>query len=429
MRAVVFEKSIPRYAVMKLAGPRRAARWATGSLRALQTARLVDIAEQALPGDEWIRIKPTLAGVCGSDLSVICSKGSPYFSPLTSSPFVFGHEVVGTVAEVGGGVSAFEDRDALATMSVGDRVILEPALGCVVRGIEPLCDACARGQNGLCANVTRGCLSAGIQTGYCRDTGGAWSDGFVAHRSQLHFVPDGVSDEAAVLTEPLACVVHGVLRALPRDCDTVLVIGCGSIGLLTIAALRGFGCKSRIVAVAKYEHQREHATRLGAEVLLSPVSGRDAKTGYATWAKELEAELHYPEIGKPTVIGGADVSFDCIGSSQSIDDAVRFTTGGGTMVLLGMPGIPSNIDWTAIWFKELTLKAAYAYGMETTGATPVSEAGTMHSCALALRMLEVCGSKLTPLLSDPFPLERFRDGVRASLFTGQSGHVKTVFRI
>lgn len=429
MRAVVFQKSIPRYAVMKLSGPKRAARWATGSVRALHTAKLVDIPQQPLPGDQWLRIKPTLAGVCGSDLSVICSKGSPYFSPLTSSPFVFGHEVVGTVTEIGAGVSAFEDRESLEILSAGDRVILEPALGCVVRGIEPLCDACVRGQNGLCANVTRGCISAGIQTGYCRDTGGAWSDSFVAHRSQIHGVPDSVSDEAAVLTEPLACVVHGVLRAMPHDDDTVLVVGCGSIGLLTIAALRSLESKARIVAVAKHKHQRDHATRLGADLILSPISKKDAKSGYATWAKELGAELHYPEIGKPTVIGGANVSYDCIGSSQSIDDTVRFTTGGGSMVLVGMPGIPSNIDWTGIWFKELTIKAAYAYGLETTNDTPVSQAGTMHSCTLALQMLTQCGEQLSPLLSEPYPLEQFREGVRSALFTSQSGHVKTVFRI
>ena len=428
MRAVVFQKSIPRYAVMKLAGPKRAARWATGSLRSMHTAKLVDIPEQPLPGKEWIRVKPILTGVCGSDLSVICSKGSPYFSPLTSSPFVFGHEVVGTITDIGADVAGFEGRQDLSAMSVGDRVVLEPALGCVVRGIDPPCEPCVRGQNGLCNNITRGCISAGIQTGYCRDTGGAWSDSFVAHRSQLHAVPDGVSDEAAVLAEPLACVVHGVLRALPADDQTVLVTGCGSIGLLTIAAIRAFGCKSKIIAIAKYEHQRQHAARLGADVLLPPV-GRNAKQGYAAWAEQLNAELHFPEIGKPTVVGGADIAFDCIGSSASIDDTVRFTTGGGSMVLVGMPGIPHNVDWTAIWFKELTLMAAYAYGLETIDETPFSPACTAHTCELALRILQKHGNDLAPLLSKPYALEDYMSGVRAALFTGSSGNVKTIFRI
>ncbi len=428
MRAVVFRKSIPRYAVMKIAGAKRAARWATSGLRSLHTAKLIDMPEQPLPSKEWLRVRPTLAGICGSDLSVICSKGSPYFSPLTSSPFVFGHEVVGTVTEVGDDVAAFQDKHNLPTLSVGDRVVLEPALGCIVRGIDPPCEPCSRGQSGLCRNITRGCISAGIQTGYCRDTGGAWSDSFVAHRSQLHVVPDGMSDEAAVLAEPLACVVHGVLRALPRDDQTVLVTGCGSIGLLTIAALRAFGCKSRIFAVAKYDHQRQHATRLGADVLLNPVS-RKSKDGYAVWADALSAELHFPEIGKPTVIGGVDIAFDCIGSSASIDDTVRFTTGGGSVVLVGMPGIPYNVDWTAIWYKELTMMAAYAYGEETIAETPFSPACSEHTCELALRILTKNGDDLEPLLSDPYPLENYLAGVRSALFTGRSGHVKTIFRI
>ena len=74
-------------------------------------------------------------------------------------PFVMGHELVGMISETGSDV---------VDVSVGDRVVLHPALGCKVRGIEPVCDACETGLDALCRNVNKGDISSGIQTGYCR---------------------------------------------------------------------------------------------------------------------------------------------------------------------------------------------------------------------------------------------------------------------
>ena len=144
MKAVVFNKSIPRYVALKLLGPKRAARIATGSFRALCPVSMQDVRVPELPTGEWLRVTPTLTGICGSDLGVICCKSSPYLSPLTSTPFVLGHEVVGTITHLGRDVARCEEADGLAPLSLGDRVILEPALGCRVRGIRPLCAASNR---------------------------------------------------------------------------------------------------------------------------------------------------------------------------------------------------------------------------------------------------------------------------------------------
>ncbi len=435
MKAIVYQKSIARYAAMKIIGPRRSAKWATSSFGPLCPVSMCEIDAPSLPSGEWLRVKPILTGICGSDLSVVCAKGSPYFSPLTSTPFVLGHEIVGTISELGSDVSRIENEDSLTAVKVGDRVIIEPALGCRVRGISPPCAACKSGAHALCRNITRGDIAAGIQTGYCRDTGGGWSSEFVAHRTQVYTVPDSVTDEAAVLAEPFTCALHGVLRAKLKPNDTALVMGCGSIGLLTIAAIRALGFKGRIVAVAKYQHQIDHARRLGANDTLCPHSG-NIKESYAAWAKSLDAELHFPELGKPTVLGGVDVVFECIGSSQSIDDSIRFTTGGGAVVLIGMPGIPSNIDWTAIWYKELSLHAAYAYGLEQHGSekhgTKQNGSGDekpQHTCEMALSILETSGAQLAPLVSNPFELSDYKNALRSALFTAQSKNIKTVFRI
>jgi len=256
MRALLFRKSIPRYLALKTLG-RRAQRLLT---RRILPVSLRDVAEPALPNAQWLRIRPRLSGICGSDLATIWATGSPYLAPVISMPFVLGHELVGTIEEMGAEVSGF---------SIGDRVVLHPALGCRVRGIEPMCDACSDQRDALCRSVTRGDISAGIQTGYCRDTGGGWGDSLVAHQSQVYKVPDAMSDTVAVLTEPFACALHAALRVRLHPSDTVLVIGCGSIGLLTIAALRATGCTARIVASSKYDHQSLLARRMGADVVMS----------------------------------------------------------------------------------------------------------------------------------------------------------------
>ncbi len=430
MKAIAFEKSIPRFVAMKLLGTRRSGRLATGSWNVFSPAALRDVPEQPLPTEEWVRVAPRLSGICGSDLSVICAKGSPYFAPLTSTPFVFGHEVVGVVTELGGRVAACESSDGLPALSVGDRVFLEPALGCRVRGITPPCAACSRGQNALCINVTRGDISAGIQTGYCRDTGGAWADSFVAHRTQLFPVPAQVHDEAAVLAEPFSCALHGVLRVALSNDQTLFVVGCGAIGLLTVAAIRAIGCTARIVAVAKYSHQRQHAMDLGANVIVAPPRHDGGRRGrYDQWAGALDAELYYPELGKPTVLGGANVTFDCIGSSTSIDDSIRFTASGGDVVLIGMPGIPSNVDWTSIWYKELSLHAAYAYGVENARGAVAQHLAGRHTCDIAIDLLETWGDRLARLVSQPYRLHEHRHALRSALFTARSGVVKTLFRI
>lgn len=405
MKAIVFQRSIPRYALLRYAGPRMRSLYTSGA----SPVALLDVPPPKLPGPGWVRVTPKLAGVCGSDLATITCKSSPYLAPVTSMPFVLGHEVVGVVAETTSGVTR---------VRTGDRVVLQPALGCAVRGLTPPCERCAAGEIALCRHVTRGAISAGIQTGYCRDTGGGWSEGFVAHESQLYRVPAAMPDRVAVLVEPFACALHAALRAAPGPADTVFVMGCGAVGLLLIAALRASGCTSRIVAVARYPHQQRLAKELGASELTA-ARGTTAER-YAAWAKSLSAEVLRPELGKPAVIGGADVTYDCVASSESLDDCIRFTRSGGTMVVVGMPGVPSGVDWTPLWYKELTLSAAYAYGVEGADRRPTFE--------LAIERLGPIADRVAPLVAAPLPLADYRAAFRAALNTGESGTVKTVFQ-
>ena len=408
MKALLFRKSVPRYALLKMLGPRLRRRCIHG----LSPLSLCDIPEPKRPTERWVRIEPRLTGICGSDLATVSAKGSPYLAPVTSMPFVLGHELIGTVTETGREVEALD---------VGQRVVLHPALGCRVRGIDPPCNACRDRRDALCRNVTRGDISSGIQTGYCRDTGGGFGESLVAHESQAYPVPEEIDDRAGVLLEPFACALHGVMRASPGETDTVLVIGCGPIGLLTIAAMRALQCHARIVAVAKYEHQAQHALDLGADELIEARGG--ARQRYHAWGKVLDAEILESQIGKPTVVGGADVVFDCVASAGTLDDGMRFTRSAGTFVLIGMPGKPSGVDWTPLWFKELTVHAAYAYGPERCAGT---ERDTFD---IAIDLMRTWGPRLSRLVGPPFELSEYRAAFSAALDAGRSGALKTVFTL
>jgi threonine dehydrogenase-like Zn-dependent dehydrogenase len=401
MLAVQYIKSIPRWLLVKTLGNRFPG-LCTGPLGVV---RLRNLAELPLPGPRWAQVRPRLSGICGSDLAAVTARGSPFFGPLTSFPFTFGHEVVGTVGAVGAEVRHVRP---------GDRVVLEPALHCEVRGIHPPCLPCRQGHYGNCTNVTAGPLGAGVQTGYCAATGGGWSGTLVAHELQLHKVPDSIPDETAVLTEPFSCALHAVLRAFPRE-GTALVIGCGTIGLLTVAALRALQSPCRIVAWAKHRHQQELAGRLGADTVVSGGPGE-----YELLCRLSGAVRYFPELGQPTVLGGFDVVFDCVGSARSLNDAVSLTRSQGRTVLVGMPAIPKTVDWTTLWYKELDVKGAYVYGQEEF------QGERLRTFELALRLLGGCRVDLRALITHRFTLPQYREALRVALGTGRHQSVKTV---
>ncbi len=403
MQAIQYTKNIPRYLALRYLGKR----WRSLYTSQFSCIDLVDIPEPQLPTQQWVKIRTRLSGICGSDLATITAKGSPYFSPFTSTPFVLGHEIVGEIVEIG---------DAVKDWSIGERVVIEPALSCVVREIDPPCHQCQNFRFANCENITKGSISAGIQTGYCRDTGGGWSQYVLAHQSQLHLIPDDMSDEIAVLLEPFACAVHGVLQIELDSKSDICVVGGGTIGLLTIAALRMLGYQNRIVVFAKHSHQQQFARDLGANVVIPVNNSR-----YTVFSELIDAKSYQPELGQQVLLGGVDLTFDCVGSSVTIDDALRFTRAGGEVILLGMPGIPKNIDWTSIWYKQLRVKGAYTYGLEIYNGKQI------HTFQLGLYLLQLYGDQLLPLVGTPFSIRDYQRAIQTALNTGQTSTVKTVF--
>src|ERR671932_783126 len=393
---------------MRVAGcSPRLMRAASKRIKPLETSRfsplqLEDAFDPELPTPEWVRVKPLLSGICGSDLGTLSAESSPYFSPITSPPFVMGHEVFGVVAQENSGFSA------------GERVVVEPALGCAVRGIDPPCAYCASGRYALCLHVVKGDISPGIQTGFCGDTGGGWSEEtLVAHPSQLHQIPGDVSDEAAVAIEPLACAVHAALKLYPGPNETTLVIGAGRVGLFVVAALKQLTNAGPIICVAKYTRQEKEASRLGADEVVHP------EEAYEKLPTALGAERYRPELGKPVVMGGADKVFECVGAPGTIEYAARLCAPGGEVAFVGMPPARSCLDLTALWHKEVELSGAYAYGIEEYRGERVK------SFELALRIAPEI--KLESLVGPRFKLREYREAIAAARSSGPKGHVKVVF--
>ena len=218
-----------------------------------------------------------------------------------------------------------------------------------------MCDSCALGLTGGCERVAFGHLKPGLQTGYCADTGGGWSVALAAHESQLHPVPERMSDEDAVMVEPAACAVHAAYaEALPGD--LVVVLGAGTLGLCVVAALRRFRDPSTLVAVAKHPEQRRLAADLGADVVVEPGEERRA-VRRLTGALQTGAQL----------TAGANVVVDCVGSADSLADALAVVAPRGHVVLVGMPGVV-RVDLTPLWHREVKLSGAYAYGRELDSA-------------------------------------------------------------
>ena len=190
------------------------------------------------------------------------------------------------------------------------------------------------------------------------------------------------------------------------------------MGLLTIAALRAVDSPVRIVALAKHPHQQELAKTLGADEILAAGRGQ-----YDALCQCTGATMHQTEIGRPTVLGGFDLVFDCVGSPRSLDDALRFTRARGRTILVGMPAIPKTVDWTTIWFKELSVMGVYAYGMEDFHGERIK------TFELALRFLREGKVDLRPLVTHRFALTDYKRAIQTALATGPNRSVKTLFEI
>jgi threonine dehydrogenase-like Zn-dependent dehydrogenase len=407
MQALVCNASVPRQIVSGLLG-RLDKRFYLGPFAMIA---LSEIPEPSLPADDWVVLRTRLCGICGSDYKQVYLNGS-MDNPMTaliSFPQVLGHEVVGTIERVG---------PAVRTRRVGERVVLNPWLSCGPRGITPPCAACARGQFSICRNFHRGHLAPGIHTGNSASATGGFAPFVPAHESMCIPIPDGVSDEQAVLADPFSVSFHGILKRPPADGSTVLVYGCGTLGLLAIAILRALYPTVRVLAVARFPHQAELAGRLGAARVFAHRPTEEIVRGVAD---TLENELVTPWFGSPWLYGdGVGIVYDTVGDAETLEVGIRVVAPRGAIVVTGVE-MPRRFEWTPLYFKEIELIGSNAFGVEEF------EGRRRHAMEIYLDLVRDGRLDGTPILSHRFPLAHWQEALLACGDQEHSRAVKVLF--
>ena len=409
MKALTFRIELPRLAFAKVFGAIAPRAYVSG-FGAVQCEKVDEPKPhgEAEKREEWVVVRPDLAGICGSDVMQVfleAATDNP-LSAVVSAPHVMGHEVVGTVLEVGKRVTRFA-RD--------DRVAVSPWLSCSVRALAP-CAQCERGDYPLCEHFFDGAIARGMHLGNCRDVGGGFAETMCLHESMLFPIPDGVSFDDAVLADPFAVALHAVLRAPPERGETVLVWGCGSLGLMTIHLLSVLFPGVTILAIDHKPRMKDLVARLGAHRLFTS----RGKELVAEIGEHLKAPMRKPFFGLPWLQTGVDKIYDTVGAPSTLEIGVRVVRPRASIVMVGVAQ-PRRFEWTPLYFKEISLLGSNAYGVETL------EGKRAHGIALFLEMLEKKRLDFSGVVTHRFALDRFGDAFMSVYDKRRSGAIKVLF--
>jgi threonine dehydrogenase-like Zn-dependent dehydrogenase len=380
------------------------------TLPGLSHLQLEETPTPDLPSESWVVIKSKIAGICGSDLGFLQWKPMPASEPYFPLPFIPGHELFGEVEAVGKKVKG---------LHVGQRVSIDPSLGCKERGFKKPCVQCRNGNPGICERLAEGCLKPGLLIGTCRDTGGGWGEYFVAPGHRLHSLPDKIGDDEASLLEPFSVCLRAVLNNPPQKKELVVVIGAGTIGLMNVSALKAVEPTCRVTCVAKYPFQGNLARKFGAEYII------DAQNDdvMESVGKLAQTKVHKLSRGGALLAGGVRMVYDTIASSTTINQALRMTLGKGVVVILGLPAMPEAVDWTPIFLKEIKVIGSLTYGTE------VFKGKRADTFARAIELVAKRRADLTPIKPRKYPLEQYREALTQAASKKTSGAVKVSFAL
>lgn len=304
------------------------------------------------PAPDEVVIEVDSAGICGTDLHILRGE-LPYPYPITP-----GHEVVGTVVEVG--------KDA-RNLRHGTRVTFDPNVPC------GRCYFCRRMRFNHCLDWQ------GI--GITRQGGFAER---VAVPAKVVYPVGEVPFERAVFAEPLACVVYGVLRAGPEPGDRALLFGAGPVGLLLLQVLKVAGATVTVVEVRK--ERLKLAEALGAD--FSVAAGE---------------EDHIKEVAP----FGYDLVVDATGSPDVVSKCFDFVVPGGKFLIFGVCPEGATVPFSPfhVYRRDLTILGSFALNC------------TMER---ALNLLSSCSVRVEPLISHRFPLDRFPEALELAGSEGPS---------
>jgi threonine 3-dehydrogenase len=311
---------------------------------------MVDVPQ---PGAGEALIKVKAASICGTDLHIY--RWDPWAASRIKPPLVFGHEFAGEVVKLGDGAS---------TVKTGDYVSAETHVVCGV------CQQCRTGQEHICQNVS----IIGV------DRPGCFAEYIVVPECNLWLNPPEMPAEIASVQEPFGNAVHTALSA-ELVANTVLITGCGPIGLMAIAIAKAAGAE-RVIATEVMPYRIELARAIGADLVLNPT----------------ETDV-IREIMALTADSGVDVLLEFSGNPSALREGFTVLRRGGYAALLGIPSESVEMDLA----NGLIFKGATVYGV--TGRliwrTWYQTKALLHSGAVDLR----------PLITHRLPLEDFQKGM------------------
>lgn len=361
-----------------------------------------------LVAEDWILVKTVYCGICGSDMKELTLSGArdnPIQSLITF-PQILGHEPVGIIEKVGIKVNKFKN---------GDRVVINPWFPCTTRGIKPECSRCQIGDYQHCQNFQNGNLPRGMHLGTTKGFGG-FAQYIAVHESQCFLLPSEVSFDQAVLADPFSVAFHSILTLEPKQESNILVYGLGVIGLLVIMVLNNIFNVKKIIAVGRYQFQKEIALKLGAKHIFLTKKEELIKE-IANYTK---SELLMPERGLPWTMDGVDGVIDTIGSNETLEVGMRILTTQGKLVFLGV-STPKRCENTPHYFKELNIIGSNAFSIENF------EGRRVHTFEFFIDFLTSKRIKPSVLFTHKFPLIEYKKAFDALANKSDSHAVKIVF--
>lgn len=313
---------------------------------------IVERPKPAISEPDEVLIRIERVGVCGSDVHFY--RDGRIGNAVLDYPATLGHECAGTVVEKGA---------AVANVHVGDRVAIDPAIGC------GLCDQCLAGRENTCRKI-RFMGSPGEAPGAAAE--------FCAMPAKNCFpVAKSFSLETAVLVEPLSIGLHAVRLGEIRPGAAVGILGAGPIGLSVLLCLKATVPSCTAFVTEPIKSRRKAAESCGAD-----------------WTGDARIEnLERMILDKRP--HGLDAVFECSGDPVSVDFGMRLLTPGGTLLLVGIPPADRiGFEIHSARRKELTLKNVRRQKGCTAAVIELVESGRMDP---------------SPMLTHRFPLERIAD--------------------
>jgi threonine dehydrogenase-like Zn-dependent dehydrogenase len=235
-------------------------------------------------------------------------------------------------------------------------------------------------------------------------------------------VPDGVSDEEAVLADPFAVSLHSVLRNPPKAGDIVVVYGCGTLGLCAIEILKKL-FDVRIYAITRFDHQARLARQLGA---LEAIPWRPAEAIVERFREIAGASAVFRPAegapGTPMLHGarGVRVIYNTVGTAESMEVSVRIAGPRSTVVLSGVD-TPARYEWSPHYFKEVNLVGSNAFGVEEYRGK------RQHAMRHYFDLIRDKKIDVTPIITHRFRLEDYRTAFLYTHNQGEHGAVKILF--